>query len=386
LGVPGKDNVYGSGRVDAYAALNELIGPPVQFQLQVLASTEAWQYPALPPVNLTVEVSVSYLQNGVLVAENRTTPFSIKADQGSATTLTARSIPMGYGWVEWDNYGFGRTKAVTMEVRMDGDRTAVAYVKEAATNMTQVSLTIHAHHDAYQYPEEPVAELNATLEMTYQTNGTWKMQEPQTMGPEAFTLHVDRDSSVKLEVTQIPEPYLWHEWDEYGKGRGPSLGITILMDKDKTAVAYFTPKTAHGGDFTITANPLTQYFIPGQTVNYTLKITAYDGFEDNVSLTILTLPPSTDATLIPATIRPNGTSTLIVMTTPNTPLTPNILVVNASGGGKSHTVQLTLSPAQIPGFDQTTITIGVLLGALLLIKGRQVSTGSPARSLRRKFQ
>jgi len=118
----------------------------------------------------------------------------------------------------------------------DGDLTASHTEAINVIRLAYVRLEAHIHPDQYRYPNEPPAELQATNKIRYQLNGELK-EETKT---GRFEVRVDRGTEVTLTKVSDPEGYIWHEWDNCGFGRTSNPTITIRMDGDRTAIAYFT--------------------------------------------------------------------------------------------------------------------------------------------------
>lgn len=95
--------------------------------ITVHAHLEDFQYPSEPSQELNVAVLVERYLNGVKRVEVKETPFTIDADEGSIANLTVVSFEPGLTWVEWDNYGAGRTSNLRVSVLMDSNRNVVAY-------------------------------------------------------------------------------------------------------------------------------------------------------------------------------------------------------------------------------------------------------------------
>lgn len=365
LGDPGKDNVYGSGMVNAYGAYSLLGAEKPKRKLEVHAHPVSYQYPSEPPEELEAEISVTYTSDGLSRTESGKPVFSVFADDGTSASLRVERAPPGYVWVEWDEYGTGRSESEEITVFMDEDKTAIAYFKlleaTATLSPSKAVLTVHAHPDAYQYPSEPPEEVEAKILVEYFEGGLAK----KTEGAPIFQVSADLGSMANLTVTFIPAGYAWHEWDNYGFGRTGSMNAKVFVDGNKTLIAYFTPTIERGG-FSLTVSPPTQFFFPGQTVNYTVKVVPVNGFDSEVALAASNLPPNSTARFEPSSVRPPASAILEVSTSPFTPPSPYKLVITASGGNLTRTAEARLEPAAVPGFGAGAVAAG--LGAFIALR------------------
>jgi hypothetical protein len=97
-----------------------------------------------------------------------------------------------------------------------------------------------------------------------------------------------------------------------------------------------------GGDFSISATPASQTVAKGGVANYTVTITAGQGFSGTVTLSVSGAPPRATATFNPASIVNAGTSTLTIDTEPNVQKRTRTLTITGTGGGRTHSATVTL--------------------------------------------
>jgi hypothetical protein len=64
----------------------------------------------------------------------------------------------------------------------------------------------------FQYPKESAIELGAGLKIGYRLNNIWRSQEYSPFGPKPLNLSVDARGFIQLEIIQVPNGYIWHEW------------------------------------------------------------------------------------------------------------------------------------------------------------------------------
>jgi len=95
-------------------------------------------------------------------------------------------------------------------------------------------------------------------------------------------------------------------------------------------------------DFTIGANPASQSVLQGQAVSYSVNVTALNGFNSQVSLSVSGLPSGANGVFSNPSGTPNFASTLTVTLPADAATASYTLTVTASGGGLSHVANLVL--------------------------------------------
>jgi len=361
-GASGKDNEYGAGRLDIYAAYSLLKGVYEKATLTVHAHPAQIHYPTEPPSDLNITVSVSYVHDGEILVEDHSTAFQITVDQGSTVNITVKTYPADYRWLEWENYGYWINSSTNVSLKMDGDRVLIAYLKPLEAEAHRL-IIIHAHPVTAQYPEEPSEELNITVLAFYTLNETGRSVE-FTVGPGPTQIQVDADSSLNLTVSRPPSGYKWVKWKIYGDGEESSQTLTVSANTNQTIIAYFEEVKPSEEDFTVTITPQVQVYIPGQPVNYTILTNPINDFNDTITLTLEPIP-GFEALLQPATLMPGQKSTLTIFTDNNSPPQMVTVTVRASGGGREHLIQATLQRWIIPWLRVKEFTAGLTLGIVL---------------------
>jgi PKD repeat protein len=96
------------------------------------------------------------------------------------------------------------------------------------------------------------------------------------------------------------------------------------------------------GDFTIAATPASQTITRGGVATYTVTIAAGPGFTGTVNLSVSGAPSAATKTFEPASIVNAGTSVLTIDTNPNVQRRTRTLTIKGTGGGRTHTVDVTL--------------------------------------------
>ena len=96
------------------------------------------------------------------------------------------------------------------------------------------------------------------------------------------------------------------------------------------------------GDFTISATPASRTINRGGSTTYTVTVAAGPGFSGPVNLTVTGVPARATASFNPASIPNSGSSVLTVSTARNTQKGTRTLTITGSGGGRTHSVNVTL--------------------------------------------
>jgi hypothetical protein len=98
----------------------------------------------------------------------------------------------------------------------------------------------------------------------------------------------------------------------------------------------------NGGDFSISATPMTRTIMRGGVATYTVTITAGTGFSGAVNLSITGAPSGATTTFNPPSVVNSGTSVLTIDTEPNVQGLIHTLTITGTGGGRTHSVNVTL--------------------------------------------
>ena len=96
------------------------------------------------------------------------------------------------------------------------------------------------------------------------------------------------------------------------------------------------------GDFTIAANPTSRTINRGNSTTYTVTVTADQTFSGPVNFTVAGLPMRVTGTFNPTSLAGSGTSVLTISTARNAQKGTRTLTITGSGGGRTHSVNVTL--------------------------------------------
>jgi len=107
----------------------------------------------------------------------------------------------------------------------------------------------------------------------------------------------------------------------------------------RTAIVTLVVNTI--GDFSISATPTTKTVRIGASTTYAVAITPNQGFASNVSLSVGTMQKFVTATFSPASLA-SGTATLTLATKKQTKAGTYTVVITATGGGLTHSMNVTL--------------------------------------------
>ena len=126
-------------------------------------------------------------------------------------------------------------------------------------------------------------------------------------------------------------------------------------------------------DFKIEVNPCCQEVCQGESASYTVKLTAVDGFDSPVNLTVSGVPTGASGTFTPSTVTPTGQGVLSVLNITTTASAKEGLYyikIKGSGGGQYHyiTVKLKINNDKCRDFK-----IDVIPGSQEVCQGESTS-------------
>jgi len=96
------------------------------------------------------------------------------------------------------------------------------------------------------------------------------------------------------------------------------------------------------GDFAIAVTPASRTVVRGAVGSYTVTVTGGQGFSSAVNLSVSGLPAKATATFAPASITSSGTSVLTLDVGRNVKKGTNTLTITGTGGGQTHSANVTL--------------------------------------------
>lgn len=142
---------------------------------------------------------------------------------------------------------------------------------------------------------------------------------------------VNRQSELFLDVkgaSLTPGTQL----DQWPSNGGANQQFALVED----AISTTTP------DFSISASPSSQSVVSGSGTSYTVTITATNGFNSSVGLTVSGLPTGATGTFNPTSVTGSGTSTLSVSTSTSTPAGSYTLTITGTSGSLQHSTTVSL--------------------------------------------
>ncbi|MCP5051493.1 MAG: hypothetical protein GY940_30275, partial [bacterium] len=126
-------------------------------------------------------------------------------------------------------------------------------------------------------------------------------------------------------------------------------------------------------DFEISAAPAVQTILQGEATSYTVSLTALNGFNSPVNLSLSGLPANAAGTFTmnPVTPAPGAESILNITTTTDTPAGTYNLTITGAGGEKNHTAQVTLKVNEKP--PEPDFSISAAPASQQVIQGESTS-------------
>jgi hypothetical protein len=139
-----------------------------------------------------------------------------------------------------------------------------------------------------------------------------------------------------------------------GTGRAGLTPESLYEAQRNERLGGTTPPPAPS--FTFSASPDSRTITQGISTTYTATVTAQNGFNAAVSLSVSGLPTGATASFSPTSITGGGSSTLTVSTTTSTPAGNYNVTINAVSGSitRSDTVALSITAVSAPDFGLTS--------------------------------
>jgi hypothetical protein len=145
-------------------------------------------------------------------------------------------------------------------------------------------------------------------------------------------------------------------------------GVQGSISRTTTAVLNINEPS----DFSIAVNPTQRIVSQGNETTFRVSLSAISGFTGSVALSLMGMPSNTTFSFSPTSLTPGQTSTLTINTTSQTPTGDHQLTIKGINGGRSRTVEATLTvnassgelplvesiaPNHISGGQQTVVTL-----------------------------
>jgi hypothetical protein len=122
-----------------------------------------------------------------------------------------------------------------------------------------------------------------------------------------------------------------------------SQAITVTASSGKTSRTAKATLVVKKEDFTLTASPTAATVKKGQKASFTLDVKAIGGFNQPVTFTASGLPSGANPTFTVPSGKPPFTSELTIDVSSSTPVGNYTLAIDASGGGKTHSLTVSLT-------------------------------------------
>lgn len=121
------------------------------------------------------------------------------------------------------------------------------------------------------------------------------------------------------------------------------LGLIISIFSFLLFIGCEKKGTESKPDFTIKVTPTSRTVAQGDSTNFSVKILPVEGFNSEVTLSLTGLPQGGSAIFEDSILSPSDSTLLWIKTTPSIAVRTDTLTLTASGGGKSHSNNLSLN-------------------------------------------
>src|SRR5439155_538872 len=125
-------------------------------------------------------------------------------------------------------------------------------------------------------------------------------------------------------------------------GSTPTGTYTLTITATSGTLIHSTTVILVVGDFSIPVSPSSQTVNRGSATQYTVTITPVGSFSATVNLSVTGLPKRTTASFNPSSLKGSGTSTLTVSVNRSATTGTYPLTVRATGGGATHSQNVSL--------------------------------------------
>jgi len=177
-----------------------------------------------------------------------------------------------------------------------------------------------------------------------------------------------------LHVLSAPSPQVsadtTYQFDRWSDGGAQSHYVVINAPGIYTAT--FAPLVAVG-DFIVTANPSMQITTPGSSVDFTVTVTALNGYEGpQVTLSLQDDSSGITGSCNPASVEPTGSCTLTVNLDSSVSADSYILTVQGSNGTterKTNVTLLVIAPEPIPVEINMKPFVALIFALILVLLG-----------------
>ena len=271
--------------------------------------------------NSTIAMSASGLPSGVTVAFN---PSSIPAPGNgtSAMTITvASSTPTGTYPVTVTGNGGGTQQSTTLTLTVVAPPSFTISASPSSLSVAQ------GNHGTSTITTTAMSGFNSSIALSASglPSGASASFNPSTItapGNGSSTMTISVGSSTPAGSYPITVK---------GSGGGVQVSTTITL-------------TVTGAvDFTISATPPSQTVSRTNSATYTANLTAVNGFNGSVSLSVSGCPYFATCSFTPRSLTPPGSSTLAVSTTRYTPTGTYTLTITGTSGSLRHSATVSLS-------------------------------------------
>jgi hypothetical protein len=193
----------------------------------------------------------------------------------------------------------------------------------------------------------------------FSISGTPSSKTVPAGGGASYTLNVAAtngfDGNVSFSVTGLPSGATptFTPVSLFGSGSStlavatssstPAGSYPLTITATSGSLTHSTQVTLVVAGFSISVSPNSQTVRRGSKTSYTVTITALGSFSSTVSFSASGVPKRTGASFTPTSVSGSGTSAFTISANRNSPTGTYTLTITASGGGITHSANVSLS-------------------------------------------
>jgi hypothetical protein len=236
--------------------------------------------------------------------------------------------------------GFGGDSVVAADFNGDGKLDLALYYQQNTpfANSGTLSIFLGNGDGTFQAPRT-LTGLPETIDSTVLVPGDFNGDGHLDLAAQTLAILIGNGSGT-FSHSELPLP---HFASVAGDFNGDGRLDLVSTDNSQQHQLHVMLQTAPSPDFTGSVTPTFQTVVTGSSANYSISISAIDGFSGTIQFSLTGLPAGATASFNPPTVTGSGTTTLTVSTSSSTPTGSYTLAVGGTSASVAHQGTLTLN-------------------------------------------